>query len=96
MIAKLRRELKKKRRRREEVERQRNEKQQQREKAEKRIRKTTVSELLDACHTYLFLNFIIQKNITMSTQDNSVNATNKMRSDKIQFRQNFLMQHKAI
>ena len=109
-IAKLRQQLEEERRRREEVERRcdeeqrcreeeqqrREDEQQRREEAENRTCKTTVPELLDACHTHLFLGLTIQENTTMSTQGDPANAVNKVRPDKIRFWQDFPIQQEAI
>lgn len=82
--------------RREEEQRRREEEQRRREKAEKRTRKTTLPELLDACHVHLFLGLAIQEDTTMSTQGDPANATNKVRPDKIRFWQDFPTQQEAI
>ncbi|KKZ66579.1 hypothetical protein EMCG_07693 [[Emmonsia] crescens] len=72
----IQREREEEQREREEIQREREEERRGHEKVEKRIRKTTVPELLDACHVHLFLGLKIQ-NHKMSTQGDPANATNK-------------------
>ncbi|PGH34169.1 hypothetical protein GX50_03038 [[Emmonsia] crescens] len=94
-IKKLRQLLEEARVESEEIQREREEERRGHEKVERRIRKTTVPELLDACHVHLFLGLGIQDD-KMSTQGDPANATNKVRPDKIRYWQDFPTQQEAI
>lgn len=50
---------------------------------ERRIRKTTLPEYLNACHTDLYKGLTIQPDNTQSTQGDAANADNKPRPDRI-------------
>ena len=69
---------------------------QQRKDAERPLRKTTLPEYLDACHTHLYSNLTIQTDSLMSTYRNPSNAENKIRPEKLCFWDNFADQQSMI
>ena len=66
-------------RRREEAERAQGEERSRREKAKATTRKTTLPELLDACHDHLHASLTIQTDTTLSTRGDTANANSKLR-----------------
>ena len=83
-------------RRREEEQRRREEEQRRREIAENRIRKTTLPEFLDACHSHLHLGLSIQSDATQSTQGDPANANKKLRPNRLVAWEDFPQQQAAI
>ena len=70
-------------RKRQEAERAQKEAERAQQKNEEKIRKTTLLEFLDACHVHLHFDLTVQRNTTLSTKSDSVNANDKIRSDRI-------------
>ena len=70
--------------------------QRKREQAEQKTRKTTLLELLDVCHTYLYTGLAIQPDATPSTRGDPANANNKLRPEKISAWKDFPEQHDTI
>jgi len=66
-----------------EAERAQKEAERAQQKNEEKIRKTTLFEFLDACHVHLHFNLTVQRNTTLSTKSDSVNANDKIRFDRI-------------
>ena len=83
----LRKQLQEAERLREEAQRREQEaerfREEDRHRYERRTRKTTLPEFLDACHTHLYLGLTIQPDSTQSTQDDAANAENTPRPDRI-------------
>jgi hypothetical protein len=70
--------------------------QRKREQAEQKTRKTTLLELLDVCHTYLYTGLAIQTDATLSTRGDPANANNKLRPGKITAWEDFPEQQETI
>ena len=83
-------------RRREIAENAQREEQHRREIAEDRIRKTTLPEFLDACHSHLHLGLSIQSDPTQSTQGDPANANKKLRPNRLVAWEDFPQQQAAI
>ncbi|KAF2182685.1 hypothetical protein K469DRAFT_636613 [Zopfia rhizophila CBS 207.26] len=80
----------------EEEQRRRKEAEQAQEKAEEKTRKTTLLELLDACHTYLYSGLTVQTDATLSTRGDPANANNKLRPERIYAWKDFATQQEAV
>ncbi|KAF3029606.1 hypothetical protein E8E12_000161 [Didymella heteroderae] len=83
-------------RRREEEQRRREDAEQAREKAEASTRNTTLPQFLDACHTYLHSNLVVQPDATLSTQGDPANAKNKSRPERLRAWTDFASQQEEI
>ncbi|OCL01491.1 hypothetical protein AOQ84DRAFT_434837 [Glonium stellatum] len=81
---------------REEAERAQEEAEQARERAEEKTRKTTLLELLDACHAYLYSGLTVQADATLSTRGDPTNANNKIRPESIHTWEDFPARQEAI
>ncbi|KAF2174462.1 hypothetical protein K469DRAFT_709292, partial [Zopfia rhizophila CBS 207.26] len=68
---------------------------QAQEKAKEKTRKTTLLELLDACHTYLYSGLTVQTDATLSTRGDPANANNKLRPERICIWKDFAIQQEA-
>ena len=66
-----------------EAERVQKEAERAQQKSEEKIRKTTLLEFLNACHVHLHFDLTVQRNTTLSTKNDSVNANDKIRFDRI-------------
>ena len=66
-----------------EAERAQKEAERAQQKNEEKIRKTTLLEFLDACHVHLHFDLTVQRDMTLSTKSDSVNANDKIRFDRI-------------
>ncbi|KAF2254148.1 hypothetical protein BU26DRAFT_514154 [Trematosphaeria pertusa] len=64
--------------------------------AERKLRKTTLPEFLNACHKHLHLGLTVQANSKLSTQGNPANANNKTRPERILEWEDFSVQQEAI
>ncbi len=53
------------------------------QKSEEKICKTTLLKFLDACHVHLHFDLTVQRDTTLSTKNDSVNANDKIRFDRI-------------
>ncbi|KAF2785855.1 hypothetical protein K505DRAFT_261180, partial [Melanomma pulvis-pyrius CBS 109.77] len=71
------------------------EEQRRRERAEEKTRKTTLLELLDACHTHLYSGLTVQ-DVALSTQGHPANADDKLRPDRILEWEDFPARQEAI
>ncbi|KAF2174662.1 hypothetical protein K469DRAFT_681013 [Zopfia rhizophila CBS 207.26] len=80
----------------EEEQRRRKEAERAQEKAKEKTRKTTLLELLDACHTYLYSGLTVQTDATLSTRGDPANANNKLRPERICAWKDFATQQEAV
>ncbi|RFU31113.1 hypothetical protein B7463_g5223, partial [Scytalidium lignicola] len=60
------------------------------EEAEQRTRKTTLTEYLDLCHTYLFQSVSVQTDKSLSTQGDITSPKDKLRPDRLRPWNDFL------
>ncbi|OAL42629.1 hypothetical protein IQ07DRAFT_637603 [Pyrenochaeta sp. DS3sAY3a] len=65
-------------------------------KGGERTRKTTLSELLDACHVHLYSNLAVQTDLTLSTRGDPANANNKFRPERLRKWDDFPARQSAI
>ena len=79
-----------------EEQRRRLEAEQAEQAQQKRTRKTTLPEFLDACHTYLHSRLTVQTDASLSTQGDPANANNKLRPERVLLWEDFPAQQAAI
>ncbi len=79
-----------------EAERVQKEAERAQQKSEEKIRKTTLLEFLNACHVHLHFDLTVQRNTTLSTKNDSVNANDKIRFDRILAWDDFSTSQKII
>ena len=79
-----------------EAERAQKEAERAQQKDEEKTRKTTLSEFLDACHVHLHFDLTVQRNTTLSTKNDFVNANDKIRPDRILAWDDFSTSQKII
>ncbi|KAF2806116.1 uncharacterized protein BDZ99DRAFT_539609 [Mytilinidion resinicola] len=80
----------------EEEQRRREDAERAQERIEEKTRKTTLLELLDACHTHLYSGLTVQTDATLSTRGDPANANNKLRPERILEWEDFPAQQEAI
>jgi len=79
-----------------EAERAQKEAERAQQKGEEKTRKTTLPEFLGACHVHLHSGLTVQRDTTLSTKGDPVNANDKIRPDRILAWDDFPTSQEAI